>query len=119
MVYLCSMFGFNKKTETSETPKKVSFSELIKGPRPVVVDFYADWCGPCRMMPPILKEVKKALGEEVEIIKIDVDRNPQLSQTMKIQSIPTIMIFKNGQSVWRQSGVPSAAALTAAVKKFL
>ncbi|MBP6184975.1 MAG: thioredoxin [Saprospiraceae bacterium] len=102
-----------------EAPQKVSFSELIKGPKPVIVDFYADWCGPCRMMPPILKDVKSALGEDVEIIKIDVDRNSQLAGSLKIQSIPTIIIFKNGKSVWRQSGVPSAAALTAAAKGFI
>ncbi len=102
-----------------EAPQKVSFSELIKGPKPVIVDFYAVWCGPCRMMPPILKDVKSALGEDVEIIKIDVDRNSQLAGSLKIQSIPTIIIFKNGKSVWRQSGVPSAAALTAAAKGFI
>jgi thioredoxin 1 len=113
------MFGFTKKQEEMEAPQKVSFSELIKGPKPVIVDFYADWCGPCRMMPPILKDVKSALGEDVEIIKIDVDRNSQLAGSLKIQSIPTIIIFKNGKSVWRQSGVPSAAALTAAAKGFI
>lgn len=110
------MFGFNKKTETTEAPKKVSFSELIKGPKPVLVDFYADWCGPCRMMPPILKEVKKELGDQVEIIKIDVDRNGQLAGSLKVQSIPTIMIFKNGKAVWRQSGVAPAPALIEALR---
>lgn len=113
------MFGFNKKTETTEAPKKVSFSELIKGPKPVLVDFYADWCGPCRMMPPILKEVKKELGDQVEIIKIDVDRNGQLAGALKVQSIPTIMIFKNGKSVWRQSSVAPAPALIEALRSQL
>lgn len=110
---------FSTKKPETEAPQKVSFSELIKGPKPVIVDFYADWCGPCRMMPPILKDVKTALGEDVEIIKIDVDRNSQLAGSLKIQSIPTIIIFKNGKSVWRQSGVPTSSALTAAVKQFI
>lgn len=113
------MFGFNTKTETEQAPQKVSFSDLIKGPKPVLVDFYADWCGPCRMMPPILKEVKKALGDDVEIIKIDVDRNGQLAGSLKVQSIPTLMIFKNGKAVWRQSGVAPAPTLIEAVRGHL
>jgi len=113
------MFGFGKKQDTEQTGQKVSFSELINGPKPVIVDFYADWCGPCRMMPPILKEVKGALGESVEIIKIDVDRNEKLAASLKIQSIPTIIIYKGGKAVWRQAGVPSAAALTEAVRQFI
>ena len=113
------MFGFSQKTEPEKAPQKVSFSDLIKGPKPVLVDFYADWCGPCRMMPPILKEVKKALGDDVEIIKIDVDRNGQLAGSLKVQSIPTIMIFKNGKSVWRQSGVAPAPTLIEALRQHL
>ncbi len=113
------MFGTSKKSGTADAPKKVSFSELIKGPRPVIVDFFAEWCGPCRMMPPILNEVKKALGDDVDIIKIDVDRNNALASSLKIQAVPTIMIFKNGKSVWRQSGVPTASALADAARKFL
>ena len=87
------------------------FQEIISGDTPVLVDFYAVWCGPCKMMPPILKEVKDKMGDAVRIIKIDVDKNQKLSAQYGIRSIPTIMLFKNGQVLWQQAGVASADQL--------
>ncbi|MCF6170165.1 MAG: thioredoxin [Bacteroidales bacterium] len=87
------------------------FSEIIKGNQPVLIDFSAEWCQPCRMMPPILKEVKKQLGDKVRILKIDVDRNPAIAGKYQIQSVPTLMVFKNGQVVFRQSGVMQAGQI--------
>ncbi len=81
------------------------FTDIINGDKPVLIDFSAEWCAPCRMMPPILKDVKKQLGDKVRILKIDVDRNPAISQQYQIRNVPTLMIFKNGQVVFRQAGV--------------
>jgi len=83
----------------------------------VVIDFYADWCGPCKMMPPILKEVKSKYGENVRIVKIDVDKNQNISMKYQIRSIPTLMIFQNGEIVWRQTGVASAAQISNALSE--
>ncbi len=84
------------------------FKHIINSSRPVLVDFYAEWCGPCKQVPPILKEVKQELREQVRIIKVDVDRNPQIATKFKIRSIPTLMLFKNGEARWTGQGVRQA-----------
>lgn len=85
----------------------------------MLVDFFATWCGPCRMMPPILDEVKHKLGDKVTVLKIDVDRNPSVAASYQIQGVPTLMIFKDGKVVWRQSGVLSAEQLAGELSRWL
>ena len=88
-----------------------SFKDIINREKPVLIDFYAEWCGPCKLMSPVLKEVKDELGEAVSVIKIDVDRNREISQQFAIRGVPTFMIFKNGKQIWRQSGIISKEEL--------
>ena len=95
-----------------------TFSEIINSETPTLVDFYADWCGPCKMMKPILDELKSAVGEKAKIIKIDIDKNPQVASAYKIQGVPTLIIFKEGQIKWRQSGVVSAQNLQQLINQF-
>jgi thioredoxin 1 len=96
---------------------KGKFDSVINDSRPVIVDFHALWCNPCKMQSPILKEVAAELGERVRIIKIDVDKNSEIANRYSVQSVPTIIIFKNGKLVWRQSGVVSRSELKSILMK--
>ena len=88
-----------------------TFSQIIHDNKPVLVDFYADWCAPCRMMKPILEEVKQKMGNDATIIKVDVDQNPAAAEIYNVTGIPTLMIFKNGEVKWRKAGVVAANQL--------
>ena|SRR5688500_15868381 len=97
---------------------KASFLDLIKSAKPTLVDFYADWCGPCKMMKPILDELKNRIGDRARIIKIDVDKNPLLSTHYQIRGVPTLALFQNGELKWRQSGVMQVEDLRRVIDNF-
>ena len=95
------------------------FNEMINDTKPTLVDFFATWCGPCKMQSPILEQVKATLGDSVNIIKIDVDRNPELSERYSIRSVPTLIVFKSGEALWRGYGVHQAEQLEAKLKEHI
>lgn len=95
------------------------FNELTNKPHPVLVDFHATWCGPCKMMEPILKELKHKMGDKISIIKIDVDRNQQLAGSLGVRSVPTLMIYKGGKPVWTEPGVHQVSELERVVNSYL
>lgn len=90
---------------------KTSFKDLINSSTPVLIDFYADWCGPCRMVAPVIEQLKTEMGDRVRIVKIDVDQNQALSEKLQIMSIPTLMIFQDGELKWRAMGVQTLPVL--------
>lgn len=94
------------------------FEDLITSKTPVLVDFFAEWCGPCKMMTPILEQLKEMKGDKIRIAKIDVDKHEDLARSYKIQSVPTLIIFKNGELLWRQSGVMQASDLKKIIEQY-
>jgi thioredoxin 1 len=96
----------------------MTFSDLTNTDKPVLIDFYADWCAPCRAMKPILEDLKSQMGEQVSIFKIDVDKNQTIAERFNVRSIPTLILFKDGEPVWRKSGIASSSELQKAVNQF-
>ncbi len=96
-----------------------SFSEIINAEKPVLVDFFATWCGPCQTMKPILDDLKSKLGNTASVLKVDVDKNPHAASKYQIRSVPTLILFKQGKIVWRQSGVVPANQLAQIIKQHL
>lgn len=93
------------------TQKNTTFNDIINGEKPVLVDFYADWCGPCKMMNPILKDLKKKMGDTINIIKVDAEKNADAAIKYNVRGVPTLILFKDGQILWQQSGVVQANQL--------
>lgn len=94
------------------------FEDIIKSDKPVLIDFFATWCGPCQMMHPILEELAQKIGDKARIIKIDIDKNNDLCVAYSVRSVPTLMIFKDGEMKWRTSGVTRAATLEEELSKY-
>jgi thioredoxin 1 len=95
-----------------------NFSNLVKSDIPTLVDFYADWCGPCKMMKPILEELKSQLGDRAKIIKIDVDRNPAIANIFQVKGVPTLALFKSGELKWKQAGVVQVEYLKRVIEQY-
>lgn len=96
-----------------------AFDTHINGDKPVVVDFFAEWCGPCKMMPPVLKQVKEKIGDDATILKMDIDKNPEYARKYNVQAVPTLIIFKKGNIAWRKAGVTAAHEIIPELKKLV
>ena len=96
----------------------MTFNELIQSDKPILIDFFAEWCGPCKAMAPILKQVSSQVGDTARIIKIDIDKNPALAEQLGIQGVPTFMVYRDGQLHWRTSGMQTAAQLVETLSKY-
>lgn len=99
--------------------KKETFNDIISADKPVLIDFSAEWCGPCKMMPPILQELRQRMGDKIRILKIDIDKSPAMSQAFNVQAVPTLMLIRNRNILWRQSGVIQANQLEAILNQFI
>ncbi len=99
------------------TATKESFGDIIKGDKPVLVDFHAEWCGPCKMMKPVLEQLRTMMGDSIRILKIDVDKNQALAGSFNISGVPTLILFQSGKTLWRQSGVVQAQQLQSIIQE--
>ena len=98
---------------------KSSFKEIIKGEKPVLVDFYATWCGPCQTMMPVIEDVKNHFGSQLRVLKIDIDKNLAATTKYKVRGVPTFLLFKNGEVVWRSSGIQPRKELIAILQEYV
>jgi len=105
--------------EQINTLMKGNFNQLINGKKPVLIDFHAEWCGPCKMLAPIIKEVSKAMDGKIRIIKIDIDKNQALAQRYQVRGVPTLAIFKNGEVVWKESGLRTKHEIINVINQYL
>lgn len=121
--FLCLFFSVNFVTKVYINKNYFcfmgKFNDIIQAATPTLVDFHATWCGPCKMMSPVLEQFKKAYGEKVRILKIDVDKNPDLAQQFKVRGVPTLLLFKDGKLLWRESGAFPLATLKQKIGGFL
>ena len=101
------------------TNKTETFSGIINGDKPVLVDFFAEWCGPCKMMKPILEELRTKMGDDIRIIKVDIDKSPVAASQYNVTSVPTLILFQKGNILWRQSGVIPAPSLQKIINQFI
>lgn len=98
---------------------KERFDSILNDSKPVLVDFFAEWCGPCKTQAPVLKEVKSEIGDKVRIIKIDVDKSPAVARQYQVSSIPTLILFRNGEVIWRQSGLATRKQLVDVIRQHI